>query len=143
MMTWPVLSVLIFQPLIGALFIFLVRGKQELISSNVKAVALWSTGITFLLACFLWIQFDPTVADFQFLEERTWIPSLGISYSLGIDGISIIYIVLTSFELYLHFIQLGSNNRACAGVYGFISIIGNHDFRCFLCTRHRFILSFF
>ena len=96
-MDWPVLSILIFQPLIGALFVCLVRGDQELVATNVKAVGLWSTGITFLLACFLWTQFDATVSNFQFLEERTWIPSLGISYFLGIDGISIIFIILTSF----------------------------------------------
>ena len=96
-MDWPVLSILIFQPLIGALFVCLVRGDQELVASNVKAVGLWSTGMTFLLACFLWTQFDANVSNFQFLEDRAWIPSLGISYSLGIDGISIIFIVLTSF----------------------------------------------
>ena len=96
-MDWPVLSVLVFQPVIGALFVCLVRGDQELVATNVKAVGLWSTGITFLLACFLWTQFDVSSSDFQFLEERNWMPSLGISYSLGIDGISIIYIVLTSF----------------------------------------------
>ena len=95
-MDWPVLSILIFQPLIGAFFVCLVRGDRELVTSNVKAVGLWSTGITFLLACFLWFQFDANVPNFQFLEERAWIPSLGISYLLGIDGISIIFIILTS-----------------------------------------------
>ena len=96
-MVWPILSVLVFQPLIGALFVILIRGDRELVANNIKAVGLWSTGITVLIACFLWVQFDSNVSDFQFVEKRTWIASLGIEYTLGIDGISIIYIILTSF----------------------------------------------
>ena len=100
-MTWPILSVLIFQPLLAVVLISLVRGEKEIVSLNIKAVGLWSTGITFGISCFLWLQFDNSLGDFQFVEKREWITSLGIHYSLGIDGISLIFIVLTSFLTFI------------------------------------------
>ena len=100
-MAWPILTILVFQPLVGALSLFLVRGEADLVATNAKAVGLWSTGISLGLSCFLWLQFDENVGDFQFMEQREWIPSLGISYSMGIDGISIIFIILTSFLTFI------------------------------------------
>ena len=100
-MAWPILTVLVFQPLIGALFVCLVRGETTLVATNARAVGLWSTGISLAISCFLWVQFDRSVGDFQFLEQKDWLPSLGISYSMGIDGISIIFIVLTSFLTFI------------------------------------------
>ena len=100
-MAWPILTVLVFQPLVGALFVCLVRGETTLVATNARAVGLWSTGISLAISCFLWVQFDRSVGDFQFLEQKDWIPSLGISYSMGIDGISIIFIILTSFLTFI------------------------------------------
>ena len=100
-MTWPILTVLVFQPFIGAIFVCLVRGEDDAVASNAKAVGLWSTGISLAISCFLWVHFDTSMGDFQFLEQRDWIPSLDISYFMGIDGISIIFIFLTSFLTFI------------------------------------------
>ena len=94
---WPILSVLIFLPLVGAAFILLVRGEQEVVAANARAVALWASLITFAVSVFLWVQFDRTTSQFQFIENHEWIPAFGVSYSLGIDGISLLLIILTTF----------------------------------------------
>ena len=94
---WPILSVLIFLPLVGALFILSVRGEQEIAAANARAVALWASLITFAISLLLWTQFDRTTAQFQFIERHEWISSFGIFYSLGVDGISLLFIVLTAF----------------------------------------------
>ena len=100
-MEWPILTVLVFQPLVGALFVCLVRGEASLVAANAKAVGLWSTAISLAISCFLWFQFDGNIGDFQFVEQREWIPSLGSSYTMGIDGISMIFIILTSFLTFI------------------------------------------
>ena len=97
MTDWPILSVLIFLPLVSALFIFLVRGEEQVVAANVRAVALWASLITFATSLLLWVKFDRTTADFQFTEHREWISEFGMSYSLGIDGISLLFVVLTTF----------------------------------------------
>ena len=96
MIEWPILSVLIFLPLVGALFILLIRGEEPVVAANVRAVALWASLITFTISLLLWVRFDKTTADFQFTEHREWISEFGISYSLGIDGISLLFVVLTT-----------------------------------------------
>ena len=94
---WPIFSVLIFLPVVGALFILLIRGEEDVAAANVRAVALWVSLITFATSLFLWAKFDRTTAKFQFTEHREWISELGMSYSLGIDGISLLFVVLTTF----------------------------------------------
>ena len=92
-MDWPFLSLLILVPLVGAFIIFLI-GDQE---QNARAVAMWASLVTFALSLLLWAGFDGTTADFQFVERREWIPSLGVSYYVGVDGISVLFVVLSSF----------------------------------------------
>ena len=94
---WPILSVLIFLPLVGALFILFIRGEESVAAANVRAEALWASLITFATSLLLWVKFDRTTADFQFTEHREWISEFGMSYSLGIDGISLLFVVLTTF----------------------------------------------
>ena len=95
-MNFPILSAIIFIPLIGALFIFMIRGPQKNIEENSKYVAIFSSLTNFFLSLFLWFSFDNTVADFQFIEEKNWINGV-INFQLGIDGISILFILLTTF----------------------------------------------
>ncbi len=94
-MDFPILSSLILLPLLGALFIFFSKSKS---SSNltIKYLALFVTFANFILSLYLWHLFDPTTSDFQFLEDRTWMKGF-INYKVGIDGISILFIVLTTF----------------------------------------------
>ena len=83
----PLLSLTIFLPLIGALFILFVRGDAETVARNARHVALWTTAITFVVSLFLWFGFEPGTADFQFVEEVPWFPEFNIAYRVGIDGI--------------------------------------------------------
>ena len=93
-MNFPILSTLIFLPLLSSLFIFLSKGK----SNNYSAIyiSLFSSIATFLLSLFLWYSLDISTAEFQFVEEKSWINNF-IKFKLGIDGISILFIVLTTF----------------------------------------------
>ncbi len=95
-MDWPILSTLTFLPLVGALFILVVRGEGDVVARNARNIALWTTVITFFLSLLLWINFDVEEAGFQFEERVGWIAE-GIDYHMGIDGMSLPFILLTTF----------------------------------------------
>ena len=96
MSEWPLLSLVIFLPLVGAAFVFVIRGEQHIIDRNARNVALWTTLITFALSLLLWTGFDTSTHEFQFVEQAPWMAE-GITYHLGVDGISILFIILTTF----------------------------------------------
>jgi NADH-quinone oxidoreductase subunit M len=95
MLDWPLLSVLVFLPLVGAAFIFVVRGDEETVAQNARNAALWTSLITMALSFLLWTGFDTNTAAFQFEERTPWMGE-GISYHLGVDGISMLFILLTT-----------------------------------------------
>ena len=95
-MNFPILSAIIFIPLVGALFILITKGNQKNVEKNSKYVAIFSSLVNFLLALFLWFSFDNTISDFQFIEKKNWIKGF-INFQLGVDGISILFILLTTF----------------------------------------------
>jgi len=95
-MNFPILSAIIFIPLIGSFFILITSGTPKTVEKNSKYVAIFSSLINFLLSLFLWYSFDPSTSDFQFVEEKIWMKGF-INFQLGIDGISILFVVLTSF----------------------------------------------
>jgi len=92
----PILSLVIFLPLVGALFIVFVRGEAADIARNARAVALWTSLATFLLSLALWLQFDTTTSAFQFEERALWMPAFNIAYHVGVDGISMLFVLLTT-----------------------------------------------
>ncbi len=93
-MNWPVLSVVTFLPLVGALFIMLVRGDDWVARGTARWVALWTTLATFAISLVLVGRFDPSSSEFQFVEKHDW---LGIaSYHMGVDGISLPFVILTT-----------------------------------------------
>ena len=94
-MNFPILSSLILLPTIGSLFLFFSKDKPNN-NQTIKYVALFTSIVNFLISIYLWYQFDPTTSDFQFVEDRQWIKGF-INYKVGIDGISILFIVLTTF----------------------------------------------
>mgnify|MGYP000993669335 CR=1 FL=1 len=97
MSSWPLLSIVTFLPLAGALFIFLLgRAEGEAGDRNAKWVALWTTLATFAFAVMVWVQFDPANPGFQMVEEAPWLGG-GVSYKMGVDGISVLFVVLTAF----------------------------------------------
>jgi NADH-quinone oxidoreductase subunit M len=97
MSSWPILSLLTFLPLVGAAFIFVVRGDEEAVARNARWVALWTSGCTFLLSLVLWFDFDRASAGFQFVERHAWFPGTGIAYHMGVDGISVLFVLLSTF----------------------------------------------
>ena len=93
-MSWPILSVVTFLPLVGALFIGVVKGNDRWAKGTARWVALWATLLTFAISLVMVWRFDPTVAEFQFVEKAPW---LGIaSYHMGVDGISLPFVILTT-----------------------------------------------
>ncbi|MDB3942313.1 NADH-quinone oxidoreductase subunit M [Candidatus Pelagibacter sp.] len=94
-MNFPILSSLILLPIIGALFLFFTKDKDGN-NLTAKYVSLFTTIVNFLISIYLWILFDQSTSSFQFIEDREWINGF-INYKVGIDGISILFIILTTF----------------------------------------------
>ena len=94
-MNFPILSSLILLPTIGAIFILFAKSSNDKYQSN-KYVALFISLANFLLSLYLWHIFDKTSVDFQFLENREWLAGF-VNYKVGVDGISILFIILTTF----------------------------------------------
>jgi NADH-quinone oxidoreductase subunit M len=94
MINWPILSVVTFLPLLGALFICFVRGNDNLAKGTARWVAMWATLVTFAISLVLVWRFDASSAEFQFVEKHPW---LGVSnYHMGVDGISLPFVILTT-----------------------------------------------
>ena len=95
-MNFPILSSIILIPFIGSLFILFIRGTPKSVEKNSKNVAIFSSLVNFFLSLFLWFSFDSSSSNFQFVETKTWMGGF-INYQVGVDGISILFIVLTAF----------------------------------------------
>jgi len=106
-MNFPILSSLILLPSIGALFLLFTKSNKEN-NLTVKYVALFTSLVNFFLSIYLWISFDNTISSFQFVEERIWIENL-VNYKVGIDGISILFIILTTFITPLCIISINNS----------------------------------
>ena len=90
------LSIVTFIPALGALILgVFLRGEDEAANRNAKWLALIATGATFLISLFILAQFDPNDTGFQFVEEADWL--LGLKYKMGVDGISVLFVLLTTF----------------------------------------------
>jgi len=117
MMTWPILSVVTFLPLLGALLIFLMaRGDSEPAARNARWIALWTTLITFVVSLILVARFDPAQPGFQFVEEGRWLAST-IGYKMGVDGISLPFVILTTALLPICIIASWKSVTARVPVY--------------------------
>ena len=93
---FPLLSLLTWLPLVGVVFIMTVRGDEEVVARNAKYGALWTSLIVFLLSLKLWFGFDTSEAGFQFQEHLTWLPDFKVDYRLGVDGISVLFVLLST-----------------------------------------------
>jgi NADH-quinone oxidoreductase subunit M len=90
------LTIITFLPLVGAVFIAGIRGEEEHVARNARWVALWTSGAVFLLSLLLWFGFDRSNPGFQFEERAEWIPALNIAYRMGVDGISMPFVLLST-----------------------------------------------
>ena len=92
----PILSITIFLPLLGALVILLIKDDENS-ENNIKKVALWTSVGVFLLSLFIWLQFDSSNSGYQFQEKFRWFNDFNFYYHIGIDGISLFMVILSTF----------------------------------------------
>ena len=90
------LSVITFLPLVGAFGILLIRGNEAEVAGNSRWAAFGTSMLTFVVSLALWFGFDRSNPDFQFMERAEWIPTLNISYQMGVDGISMPFVLLST-----------------------------------------------
>ncbi|MGZ5923662.1 MAG: NADH-quinone oxidoreductase subunit M, partial [Rhizomicrobium sp.] len=90
-----ILSIVTFLPLLGAAFIMLTSGSEAVVARNSRWIALITTLVEFAISIFIWVKFDGTSSAFQFVEQADWLGP-GIGYHMGVDGISMLFIVLTA-----------------------------------------------
>ena len=93
---FPILSLLTWLPLVGAAFIMTIRGEEEVVAANARWAALWTSLIMFAVSLVLWAHFDRAEPGFQFQENISWLPEFGVSYRMGVDGISILFVLLST-----------------------------------------------
>ena len=96
MIDWPIISATIFLPLVGSLIIFLIK-EDETTSNNIKWAALWTSIGTFVLSCLIWFQFDHSTSQYQLVEKYKWFNDFNFYYHVGVDGISLFMILLSTF----------------------------------------------
>jgi NADH-quinone oxidoreductase subunit M len=96
MQNWPLLSVVTFLPLVGAAFILFARGEDEAASRYARWAALWTTIITFLISLLILKSFISGQAGYQLVEDHPWLGSIA-GYRMGVDGISMPFVILTTF----------------------------------------------
>jgi NADH-quinone oxidoreductase subunit M len=94
-MNFPIISALILLPTIGSLFLIFSKSNDQN-NSTIKYVALFTSIVNFLLSIYLWFLFDETTSAFQFVEDRDWLIGI-VNYKVGVDGISILFVILTTF----------------------------------------------
>jgi NADH-quinone oxidoreductase subunit M len=93
---YPLLSLLTFLPLVGVAIILSVRGDEATIASNARWTALWTSLVVFVLSLVLWQKFDRSNGGFQFVESLAWMPEVGLNYKMGVDGISVLFVLLST-----------------------------------------------
>src|SRR5262245_41908378 len=96
-MPFPILTSLVALPIAGTLLLLLVRGNEEQSAPVARGVALVVSTLVFVETVLLWSRFNMSSGDFQFVERHPWIPAYGIDYYVGVDGISLLLLVLTGF----------------------------------------------
>ena len=93
---FPLLSLLTFLPLAGAAIILSIRGEEQVVAQNARWTALWTSLVVFALSLILWFRFDHGTAAFQFVERLEWLPAFGVGYHMGVDGISVLFVLLST-----------------------------------------------
>ena len=107
-MNFPILSSLILLPLVGSLFILFVKSDTSNNYQSSKYVALFTSFVNFLISMYLWYLFDNSISEFQFIEEKQWLRGF-VNYKVGIDGISILFILLTTLITPLSIISINNS----------------------------------
>jgi len=93
---WPLLTIVTFLPIVGVVFLALVRGDDDQAKRNIRVISLITTVVTFLVSLLVWGRFDPSNPGFQMVEKSSWLGGL-FNYQMGVDGISVAFVILTTF----------------------------------------------
>ncbi len=93
---FPVLSLITFLPLVGVVILMTLRGDESATTQNARWTALWTSLLVFLISLVLWTRFDFHEAGYQFTEAANWLPEYGIGYRMGVDGISVLFVLLST-----------------------------------------------
>jgi NADH-quinone oxidoreductase subunit M len=93
---FPVLSLVTFLPLVGVAILMTLRGTQADVAGNARWTALWTSLITFGISLVLWTRFDTRQPGYQFTESAAWLPDFGVGYRVGVDGISVLFVLLST-----------------------------------------------
>jgi NADH-quinone oxidoreductase subunit M len=93
---FPILSLITWLPLVGCVVIMAVRGDEETVASNARWTALWTSLIVFALSLILWVRFDRGEPGFQFVESVPWLAEYNVGYKMGVDGISVLFVLLST-----------------------------------------------
>src|SRR5258708_28193343 len=96
-MPFPILTSIVALPVAGAILLLFVKGDEERSAALARNVALVVSLLVFAETLLLWLRFNTASGDFQFVERHAWIPAFGIEYFVGVDGISLLLLVLTGF----------------------------------------------
>ena len=140
-MTFPIISSLILLPTLGAIFILFGRSSKNY--NSAKYISLFISLANFTLGLYLWYLFDKNISDFQFVEQRVWLEGF-INYKVGVDGISILFIILTTFIVPLCIISVNSTIKYRLKRFPYsYSFYGNNDDRCLLFFRSCYFLFIF
>jgi NADH-quinone oxidoreductase subunit M len=92
----PLLTLITFLPLLAAFALLLLPSTAEGTRDTSRWIALWTSIVVLAISVTLWVRFDPSHHGFQFQERASWLPEFGISYHLGLDGISLLFVMLTT-----------------------------------------------
>ncbi|MDR2007364.1 MAG: NADH-quinone oxidoreductase subunit M [Alphaproteobacteria bacterium] len=121
----PILSFLIFLPMLAILVILTIRGEQELITKSVKYITILTAIIHLMLSLYVWFSFAKGDMDYQFVEKVALIPSIDFNYYLGVDGISLLFLVFSSFLFLMVFLFIEiPKNHAKLYAVSFLAILG-------------------
>ena len=97
MFDFPLLSIMTFLPLAGVVLILAIRGDEKIVAQNAKYMALYTSLFTFAFSLFMYLKFDASSAEFQFTETYEWLNVIGLNYHMGVDGISMLFVLLSTF----------------------------------------------
>lgn len=138
-MQFPILSVIVFTPIISALIILLIPEERK---TEVRMTALAASLIAFALSIWLYFSYDVAAGGYQFTEQYNWLPALGISYFVGIDGISAPLVLLTGLVMFTGvLISWGVDDRP-REFFAFLFILATGVFGVFVALD-LFMLFFF
>ena len=96
MFEWPLLSIVIFSPLLGAIAISFTKGEEAVIAKNSRNTAFFTTFISFVFSLLVWLQFNNENASMQLINRYDILPKFFLNYVVGVDGISLFFILLTT-----------------------------------------------